>query len=216
MCKVIEDMRKQERAEAHAEIRAQVARRMLAAGKYSQEEIEETTGLSFPDVRLLPCDGQADDALALIKGFWQAHNHYTPSDAEALDDLAQWTAPGHSLYLLSCQGQTVGFVHLGSRGCEMDWLEDIFVLPAWQNKGIGSCAIRQVEAMVKAYSGTLYIEVAATNPAALQLYHDLGYTCLNTVTVRKDFAPERQRTLSTQTLFDRDFAVRVPSSDESE
>lgn len=119
-------------------------------------------------------------------------------------------------YATDAAGKKYDFVHLGSRGCEMDWLEDIFVLPAWQNKGIGSCAIRQVEDMVKAYSGTLYIEVAATNPAALQLYHDLGYTCLNTVTVRKDFAPERQRTLSTQTLFDRDFAVRVPSSDESE
>ena len=53
MCKVIEDMRKQERAEGRAEERAELARRMLSAGKYSTDEIGELTGLSHDEIRKL-------------------------------------------------------------------------------------------------------------------------------------------------------------------
>ncbi len=57
MCKVIEEMRLQERLEGHAEGRAEglqeVAANMLRAGKYALEEIAALSGLSLDDVNAL-------------------------------------------------------------------------------------------------------------------------------------------------------------------
>ena len=90
----------------------------------------------------------------------------------------------------------------------MDWLEDIFVLPEFQGKGIGTRAIRLAEDIVKGYSESLFIEAAVRNRDAIRLYQKLGYTCLNTVTVRKDFQPENYETIDTETLFDMDFHIK--------
>jgi len=49
MCKVIEDMRTQERKETMVEI----AQRMLEAGRYALEEIVSISGLSLDEVKKL-------------------------------------------------------------------------------------------------------------------------------------------------------------------
>lgn len=79
---------------------------------------------------------------------------------------------------------------MGNRGAEVDWLEDLFLLKEYQRKGIGSLVIRKLEEIVKSYSESLYIEVAARNLIAMKLYYELGYDCLNTITIRKDFNGE--------------------------
>lgn len=160
------------------------------------------------DVKLELYRGEAQRAIELIVRFWQAHNHETVSKEAAMEDLAAWTAPGHRLYFIRSREETVGFLHLGSRGCEIDWLEDIFVLPEFQRMGIGSAAVRQAEEIVREYSQCLYIEAAARNTAAIRLYRRLGYDCLNTVTVRKDFRPEKYETVSTERLLNLDFEIR--------
>jgi len=57
MCKVIEDMRREEREEGRQEGRQEnmnaIARRMLTAGRYALEEIAEISGLSLDEVRKL-------------------------------------------------------------------------------------------------------------------------------------------------------------------
>lgn len=55
MCKVIEDMRDQERREVTRE----VALRMLQAGKYALEEIADISGLSLDEVKALDADKTA-------------------------------------------------------------------------------------------------------------------------------------------------------------
>lgn len=160
------------------------------------------------NVALIPYHDETDAAAALILQFWQAHNHASPSYEEVCEDLAEWTRPGHCLYFICDNGRRVGFVHLGSRGAEMDWLEDIFVLPEFQGKGIGTRAIQLAEDIVKEYSESLFIEAAARNRDAIRLYQKLGYTCLNTVTVRKDFQPENYETIDTEALFDMDFHIK--------
>ena len=153
--------------------------------------------------------GEAAEMCALIRAFWLAHNHYEQSEPESLQDLAAWTQEGHKLFFIRADGENVGFVHLGSRGAAPDWLEDIFVLPSHQGRGIGSAAITLVERIVMQYSDSLYIEAAARNARAIRLYRKLGYDCLNTITVRKDFHPEKEHTVSRQTLFDMDFSIRT-------
>lgn len=160
------------------------------------------------EVRLIPYRNEIKTATNLIIKFWQEHNHFTPSYEDAYSDLMEWTKTGHNLYFISFNGEYIGFIHLGSRGCETDWLEDIFVLPEFQGKGIGSRAIQLAEDIVKEYSESLYIEVAARNMKAIRLYQRVGYSCLNTITIRKDFHPEKYETISTEKIKEMDFDVK--------
>ena len=160
------------------------------------------------DVTLAPYGNEADTAIKLIIQFWQAHNHETPKLEEAAEDLTRWTKEGHRLYFIRYGGEAVGFVHLGSRGGEIDWLEELFVLPEFQGRGIGTRAIGLAEKIVSAYSESFYIEAAARNEKAIRLYRKLGYDCLNTVTIRKDFHAERFETLSTERILDMDFQIK--------
>ena len=160
------------------------------------------------DVELVPYSGEVDVASFLIKKFWEEHNNYIQTLDESLEDLREWTKEGHRLYLISKNDDYIGFVHLGSRGCEIDWLEDIFVLPEFQGQGIGSHVIMLVEEIVKKYSESLYIEAAARNDKAIRLYQRIGYNCLNTITIRKDFQPDRYETVGNEKIVNLDFEIK--------
>lgn len=160
------------------------------------------------NVKLVPYNNEKEEAINLIISFWQVHNCITPCYKDALDDLNNWTKEGHLLYFICLDELKIGFIHLGSRGCEIDWLEDIFVLVDYQNKGIGSEAIRLVEDIVKTYSDSLYIEAAARNIKAIRLYRKIGYDCLNTITIRKDFSKDKYEKISEERVFDLNFEVR--------
>ena len=175
-------------------------------------------------------DAQQPTACGLIKKFWLAHNNFEQSDEDSLQDLKNWTAQEHRFYFITADNladdthptntetpntpsvvqssQIVGFVHLGNRGAEIDWLEDLFVLPEFQSKGIGRRAIALVENIVREYSESLYIEAAARNLRAIALYHELGYDCLNTITVRKDFDTIHLKTIQKEHIAGHEFDVR--------
>ena len=160
------------------------------------------------EVQLIAYNNEIEMATNLIIKFWQEHNHFAPSYEDAQSDLKEWTKGGHKLYYIAINDEYIGFVHLGSRGCEADWLEDIFVLPEHQGKGIGSRAIQLAEDIVKTYSESLYIEVAARNMKAIRLYQRIGYNCLNTITIRKDFRPETCETIGKERIMEMDFDVK--------
>lgn len=186
----------------------------------NEKETEPMHGEKCCGIRLfeyLPAadggDGtDAGKACCLIKRFWLEHNGETQTDAEARADLCAWTAEGHRFFFIlpkdGAELSPVGFAHLGSRGAAADWLEDLFILPEFQGRGIGSEAIKLLESTVKQYSESMYIEAAARNERAIRLYRRLGYDCLNTITIRKDFEPEKFETLHKETLLGETFGVR--------
>lgn len=137
------------------------------------------------DVRLHLYENEIDVAISLIKKFWKEHNDYEMSTEEAQEDLTEWTREGHKLYLIKCE-EVMGFIHLGSRGGAIDWLEEI----------------------VKEYSESLYIEAAARNEKAIRLYAKLGYNCLNTITVRKDFEPENFEVMKVENIHNQEFEIK--------
>ena len=151
---------------------------------------------------------ETDKAVNLIQDFWFSHNSYHPSKDEALADLKDWTKHGNEFYFIVKEEEFIGFIHLGSRGDQLDWLEDIFVLPEYQNQGIGSRAISLVEEIVSKYSESLFIETAARNMRALKLYRQLGYDCLNTITIRKDFSGVNHEAISTEKIANLVFEIR--------
>lgn len=146
--------------------------------------------------------------LSLIFDFWSVHNLEVPTDEDCLQDLLLWTSLNHKLYFIIYNDLQVGFIHLGSRGEQIDWLEEIFVLPEYQNLGIGTKAIQLVEEIVSKYSASLYIEATARNQKAIKLYHKIGYDCLNTITVRKDFHPEQYHSFKIEKIANLEFQIR--------
>lgn len=160
------------------------------------------------DVDLILYSGETDVACSLIQKFWEEHNQSLQTPEETHDNLKAWTGEGHRLYLIRKDDNFVGFAHLASRGCKIDWLEDIFVLPEFQRRGIGSHAIRLIENIVMEYSDSLYIEAAARNDRAIRLYQKIGYNCLNTITIRKDFHPERCETVGRENILNLNFEIR--------
>ncbi len=153
-------------------------------------------------------EGREAEAVRLIQGFWLAHNRYHQAEEEAKADLRAWTGDGHKLYLIALGDETVGLLHLGSRGGETDWLEDLFVLPEYQGRGIGSQAVRLAESMVQRYSQSMYIEAAARNQRAIRLYRRLGYDCLNTITIRKDFPGYGYDVVREERVYGERFEIR--------
>ncbi len=161
-------------------------------------------------------ESRAGEAVALIQGFWLAHNHCRQSEDEAKADLRAWTGEGHKLYFITVGEAAVGLLHLGSRGGAIDWLEDLFVLPEYQGRGIGSQAIWLAEAIVRQYSQSMYIEAAARNEGAIRLYRRLGYDCLNTVTVRKDFPGYDYDVVREERVYGERFEIRKDRAEQDE
>lgn len=160
------------------------------------------------DIQLVLYHNEIAIATSLIKDFWKEHNNYAQTLEESLDDLKAWTKEGNRFYFIKRKDQYIGFVHLGSRGCEINWLEDLFVLPEYQGKGIGTYTISLIENIVKEYSDSLYIEAATRNEKAIRLYQKIGYNCLNTITIRKDFQPEQYETISHENIMNLDFEIK--------
>lgn len=148
------------------------------------------------------------EMLPLIQGFWLSHSDEVQTDSEALADLTQWSSEGNALYFIVAFDEVVGFLHLGSRGGAIDWLEHLYVKPEHRNKGFGSKAIACAEEIVREYSESLYIEAAARNEQAIRLYRSLGYDCLNSISIRKDFHPERFKGVRTESLYNEPFEIR--------
>ena len=168
-------------------------------------------------VTLRPYAGEEDAAAERIAAFWLAHSDHVQTREEALDDLRAWTSDGHRFYFLDADTAAAGFVHLGSRGGEIDWIEELFIRPEFQGRGLGAAALEAIGEMVRGYSESLYLEVAARNLRALRLYRRVGFDCLNTVTLRRDFHPEEFETVRTDELLGHSFDVRrkrAPSSDK--
>lgn len=159
-------------------------------------------------IHLIPYDGQKDIAFSLIAGFWKDHNNVEMSNEELQQDLDDWTSQGHLLYLIMKDDAWIGFVHLGSRGGAIDWLEDLYIQKEYRNRGIGSYVIHRVEEFIQTWSDSMYIEVAARNLDAMRLYHRLGYDVLNTVTIRKDFIPEKFENVSEEKINHMNFQIR--------
>ena len=99
-------------------------------------------------------------------------------------------------------------VHSNYAQSEAEAQEELFILPEYQGKGFGSKAIRQLEEIVKKYSVSLYIEAAARNEAAIRLYRKLGYNCLNTITLRRDFPGYEYDVVRNEKIYDMSFEIR--------
>lgn len=149
------------------------------------------------------------EMLSDIAAFWTTH-YLTVTQEQAEEDLKAWTAEGHELYVILAGGKCVGFLHMGNRGGACDWLEDIFVREELRGRGIGGRAIELVWEMLREKGlETMYLEVVPANEAAIRLYHRLGFTNLNTLTLNRSVKKKSQ--LGTETIGGLTFRTYRPN-----
>ena len=140
-----------------------------------------------------------DETLKRMAGFFGFHSGlYTENtaannsdflpDNETIATLDIWSSTDHALYIIFYGGVSVGFVHIGYRGGNVAWIEDIYVDKQHRGKGIASQAIKLSEEIIarnKNYNAVC-IDAVPRNIAALKLYYRLGYINLSMITVRKE------------------------------
>ena len=110
------------------------------------------------------------------------------SHESAAKTLYDWICDGHELYVIEHNERAVGFLHIGYRGGNVAWIEDVFVDESMRRKGIATEAIKMAEELIKSKPGydAVCLDVIPRNLDALRLYHKLGYDSLNMITVRKE------------------------------
>jgi ribosomal protein S18 acetylase RimI-like enzyme len=118
----------------------------------------------------------------------EKENPSSPS-RETRKTLKHWTAKDHSLYVILSGGVCAGFVHIGWRGGNVAWIEDIYVDRERRGQGLASQAIACAEKIIandKRYTAVC-VDVSPRNEDALRLYARLGYTGISMLTLRKEF-----------------------------
>ena len=137
-----------------------------------------------------------DDTVKRIADFYNYHSSLLnekvelseSSYAEAEETLGNWLGSSHELYLIKYKQFIVGFLHIGDRGGNVAWIEDVYVDKNYRNKGIATRSIRVAEEIIKSHAGytSICFDVVPRNIEALRLYHKLGYDNLSIITVRKE------------------------------
>ena len=130
--------------------------------------------------------------LSDIVSFWTTH-YLSVTLEEAAEDLDAWTGTRHELCVILSDGEHAGFLHMGSRGGACDWLEDVFVRETLRGRGIGGRAIELAwDRLREKGCETMYLEVVPANERAIRLYHKLGFTNLNTLTLNRSVKEKQQ------------------------
>jgi len=123
-------------------------------------------------------------------------------------DYGYWSIMGEGIL---AGGKEAGFLHMGSRGGACDWLEDVFVREELRGQGIGGRAIELAWEMLREKGlETMYLEVVPANEAAIRLYHKLGFTNLNTLTLNRSVKKKAQ--LGTETIGGLTFRTYRPNN----
>ncbi|WRS28024.1 GNAT family N-acetyltransferase [Oscillospiraceae bacterium MB08-C2-2] len=131
--------------------------------------------------------------LNLCGRFYQlpAVNHPVPPDHFARTfDAALAQNPLVRLLMLEWEGETAGYFQIvfsysSEAGGEVVWLEELYILPAFQSKGLGRAVLAWVE-QEYADAARFRLEVSSDNARAAKLYESLGYSVLPYIQMIKE------------------------------
>ncbi len=132
------------------------------------------------------------DAAALLKmqkeAFRPLYDRYQDEGSPYLEPLskveARLSAPHGGYYWICLDGVRVGAVWAGSRSPGRIHLGPLFVLPGWQNKGIGQAALLQLEEIMG--PGVWELDTLLQEPGNCHLYEKLGYLPTGTKRIVND------------------------------
>lgn len=131
----------------------------------------------------------------MIRDFFSFHSSLIEINEELTEEgyvqanetLIEWLQ--NHLKIIIFNGDNIGFVRIAQRGGTVAWLEDIYVMPKYRKRGIGTKAIELSETFVQDVlkAPALCFDVVPRNLGALKLYYKAGYNNISIITLRKEF-----------------------------
>ncbi|MDO7205796.1 GNAT family N-acetyltransferase [Paraclostridium bifermentans] len=84
--------------------------------------------------------------------------------------------------------ELVGFFYVRFGGQNVAWLEDLFIIEGYRNKGIGKIAMQKLdELMIEKGVVSMFVDVIPRNTSAIRLYRECGFDHLNIIQLRKNY-----------------------------
>lgn len=124
------------------------------------------------------------------------------------DSLKIMSDPAREVYLAVIKDEIVGFIILQMCGVFIGYVQSVYVMPEWRNKGIGSRLLKFAEDRIFSETPNVFVCVSSFNKKAQELYKRLGYEIIgelkdyiisghSEILLRKTIAPltEFQRSL---------------------
>lgn len=139
----------------------------------------------------------------LLMAFWKSQL-YSPSESDVLEDIRRMLDP-KGIGRLVCHGEDIaGFIYVNEKYGYLNNIEYLYIDKAFRGKGLATFAIEEIKKMVLAKDNErVQIEVSPNNVRALKLYHRLGFTSIDTVTLSTGIAGK------TEDIVLRDLTFRI-------
>lgn len=116
-----------------------------------------------------------------------APKEYWQTDDQSRVTLDEWIKQG-SVYNIFLDNELVGFFYVRFGGQNVAWLEDLFIIEAYRNKGIGKIAMQKLdELMIERGVVSMFVDVIPRNTSAIKLYRECGFDHLNIIQLRKNY-----------------------------
>lgn len=139
----------------------------------------------------------------LLMAFWKSQL-CSPSESDVLEDIRRMLDP-KGIGRLVCHGKDIaGFIYVNEKYGYLNNIEYLYIDKAFRGKGLATFAIEEIKKMVLAKDNErVQIEVSPNNVRALKLYHRLGFTSIDTVTLSTGIAGK------TEDIVLRDLTFRI-------
>lgn len=101
-------------------------------------------------------------------------------------------SPYAAAYLLECDGAPVGYAQLSftystEAGGRVIWVEELYVRPQFQGRGLGGAFFRYLEETYAGQVARIRLEVEPDNDGARRLYSRIGFEELPYMQMCRDF-----------------------------
>jgi len=138
--------------------------------KWQECHLEETGGLVL---RKATVDDYETSVQISVQAFGM-----NEADARAME--SQTFADHTDMRMIVVNEETVGKLRVSREEERQAWIYGFAVLPAYQGKGIGRQALRQVIKELSAAGYSVHLEVETKNEHALGLYESVGFKAVHT------------------------------------
>ena len=116
-----------------------------------------------------------------------APKKYWQTDEQSQETLRYWIEDG-IVYNIFLDNEPVGFFYVKFGGQDVAWLQDLFIIEQYRNKGIGKYSMQKLdELMIEKKVVALFVDVIPRNTGAIKLYRDFGFDHLNLIQLRKNY-----------------------------
>ena len=127
--------------------------------------------------------GDLDSLAEMLVEFWQSQFVH-PSDSDILEDIRRMLDSKGIGRLILADGAVSGFIYVNEKYGYLNNIEYLYVKKEFRSKGLASFAIKEIQKIVLSKDNDrVQIEVSPFNTKALRLYHRLGFTNIDTITL---------------------------------